>query len=433
MNRGLRDRLAALEQSTGRGSVPTHSAPPLERISPQTDWGLEELGFCFVPRHSDWAGDGFWRRTLRYDILTRHGSGRFADILQTAIAPLLRAARIDSEMTPSGPDAWIAGLRFYDTETSGLGSGAGTFPFLHAVGYIDGDEFVLEQYFLAQHGQEDALLTDLWARHFAPSGATIVSFNGKSFDWPLLKNRLVLHRIAAESGLSHVDLLPISRRLWKAKLARLSLSNIEEHVLGLIRTDDLPGSEAPARYFAYADSQDVALLRPVFDHNAMDVSSLVILTAHVADLLSHTKPVDSAREYLALARWHDEWGESDLARVCYRAANAMPDSDWQTLWSEALHYKRRHDWDAAAGIWEAMAERFPWTVPPLIELAKYAEHQQKTLTQARRWTCEAIQRAAQARRLLGHSQLHQSADAAQDPELVSLRHRLARIERKLQV
>lgn len=436
----LRDRLTRLEQSTGRslnrqdgqeqGGHHQVARARSSDISEVDDEGLVRLGFEFVPwvdsRDADYSSaiaKGYWRRTLRYDLLTYHGNRRFGDVLECDFTPLLKAARISFDEGHAEASMDARNLRFYDTETSGLGTGAGTFPFLHAVAAIDEDDIVLEQYFLKNHAEEGLLLRVLWNRHFAHPNTIVVSFNGKSYDWPLLKSRLVMHRVTTETDRQHIDLLPLSRRLWKTRLGKVKLSYVEEHILQLERIDDLPGSEAPARYFAYVDSGDASPLAPVFQHNAADVCSLIVLTATLGDILGRKSDVQTAAEYVALGKWHDEWGETDIAYACYRHANQRPDSDWNTLWVESMH-ERRHGKDAeAVRVWLEMVERYRWTRLPLVELAKHAEHKVKDLDAAIQFTEEAIRRTVEARRV------SPSRDALRD-EFRALKHRLDRIRAK---
>ncbi len=450
MKLSLREKLASLEQSTGR----VRDLPIVKEQAPVTsgqdscefegvlESSLRALGFRREDRMSGGAFESYWRRTLRYDVLTRHGNFRFVDLIDADLDPLFRAGkRRGYELGDTSH--LISRLRFYDTETSGLGTGAGTFPFLHAVAYFSEDELILDQYFLSNHTGEGWLLENLFTNHFAGNGVVVVSFNGKSFDWPLVTSRLVMHRLNVNAASPfQLDLLHPSRRLWKSKLGRVSLGELERGVLGLVRLDDVPGSEAPRRYFEFVETGDAQDLGPVMDHNAMDVCSVVSLTTLLARVLSRNYDVDSAREYLALAKWHDEWGLTDVATTCYRAANECPDSDYRSLWDEGLHHKRLLRYEEASRVWEKMADRFPLSVPPVVELAKLAEHQTKRLDEARRWVEEALSRAYQARRRNRFVSAGTGFDARfdaqparfvedSDPEIEALRYRMARIQRKL--
>ncbi|CAM3976868.1 ribonuclease H-like domain-containing protein [Alicyclobacillus pomorum] len=429
MARSLKERLAALQKSVGRPDVegtPTPPQPPVREdafaaeVPPAEEHPLVPLGF----QPCGGAGAGCWVRVLRYDLLTVHGNVRFGDILSAKLDVLCRAVR--------QPCAEAENLRFYDTETTGLGTGAGTIPFLHAVARIEGDELVLYQYFLEDYGGEAALLEELSSKHFT-EGVQIVSFNGKSFDWPLLKNRMTMYRMR-QPELGQIDLLYPSRRLWKARLERVTLGAVEEAVLGLVRTDDLPGKEAPGRYFEYAVRRDAELLAPVFEHNATDVCSLVGLTVTLAAILAGDLPVERSSEHVAIGRYYDEWQEYDLAAKCFVAALQCPDADWKSHWLYSLHLKRRQLWAEATRVWEHMAHAYSWSVQPAVELAKYYEHRQRDYALAEHWTAVALERAVVQSRIVYRGGVSVSPDlgseASVHPVVASLRHRLQRVQRK---
>lgn len=435
MQRSLRERLAALEQSVHRDPTVADSGAA---DAGDAEVGLAALGFT----RKMGAMGGYFVRTLSYDLLTRHGARRFRDLAGCDLSVLSRTAKLTS--TPQ-----VAQLRFYDTETSGLGTGAGTFPFLHAIGRIVGDEFQLQQYFLADYADEPALLAAICDDHFHDADTVLVSFNGRTFDWPLFANRLVMYRQVERLGwpfaeTRHIDLLHPSRRLWKSVFGSVSLGSLETNLLGLTRTADLPGKEAPARYFAYAQQPDGQLLAPVFDHNAMDVCSLVTLTVEVADVLAGRRPPGYAAEHLALGKWYDEWQVHELAAACYEAAADAPDADWRAHWLHSLSLKKRDRLVDACALWTRMVSRYPDSVSPVVELAKAAEHRAHDLAAAERWTLLAIEcrlrqlgvRVADAA-VTANGKLTVTQGATRIPPslssdtvLAALRHRLSRIRRK---
>ncbi len=423
MARSLLERLQALEQSVGRRSLPDEPAPsapppsPLDDERSELEEPLSKLGFQRIEQN----GSQCWVRVLRYDLLTVHGPARFGDLLHAELHALFKAAR------EQVADAHR--LRFYDTETTGLGTGAGTIPFLHAVGQFEGDEFAVYQYFLSDYGEEAALLEKMVSSHF-PDNAVVVTFNGKSFDWPLLKNRLRLYRQPVPE-LPHVDLLYPSRRLWKRNLERVSLGSVEQHILGLERVDDLPGKEAPNRYFAYVENRDADLIAPVLDHNATDVCSLVVLANVLAETLNGERSQAWAGERLAVGRYYDEWQEYDLAEQCYVMALECPDAHWREHWLYSLYLKRRERWEEALQVWEEMAERFAWSVQPAVELAKYYEHRARDLAAARRWVEYALDRAREQEYLRRRIAVGRGREGAESNLVVeALQHRLSRILRK---
>jgi uncharacterized protein YprB with RNaseH-like and TPR domain len=377
---------------------------------------LTALGFCVEKT----PHGPVWVRTLRYDALTRHGARRLGALRDVTAAPLERLLR-----HPFNPEA----VRFYDTETTGLGTGAGTFAFLHAVGWLEEDEFVIEQSLVADYTAEAPLLRRLWERHFEPAEA-VVSFNGKAFDWSLLRSRMALHRIDVEVDKPHLDLLHPVRRLWKARLERVSLQSVEAAALGLRRQGDLPGKEAPDRYFRFLQQPSPDLLEPVLAHNASDVCTLAVLAAELADCLANGR-AETAAEYAALGRLYDEWQAHDLADRCFEQAVSCPDAGWRVQWLGSLYWKRNGEWEKAESVWQDMALRYPWSVAPLVELAKLAEHRRRDLAAAQRWAEEALRRAlVQARERQRTAAAGTAFAVTDEDEIRALRHRLERICRK---
>ena len=180
---------------------------------------------------------------------------------------------------------------FFDLETTGLSGGAGTLAFLVGCGWFDADgAFVTRQYVLARAGDERPMLQAL-AGQFATAGA-LVSFNGKSFDAPLLESRFLFHRLEwLGARLPHLDILHPARRFWRAEsvggeASSCSLSALERQVLGAGRHDDVPGYEVPARYFEFVRSGDARLLSGVLAHNRLDLLSLAGLTAQLLGLVA---------------------------------------------------------------------------------------------------------------------------------------------------
>jgi len=413
MKRSLQNRLAALESSVKRSQDEVAVAVAVDSTHHhKTDFKLEHLGFNPI----EIEDTVIWVRKVSFDIMTSHGNAKFLDWLDTHLEGLLRASRCVVTDTLY-PQQFV----FYDTESSGLGTGAGTFPFLHAVGqFEDNDDFVVYQYFLHDFSVESVLLQYILDHHFTVETTVgIVTFNGKSFDWPLLQTRLTMHRLKPPEYLHHIDLLHPSRRLWRQTLLRVGLANLEQSVLNLHRVDDLPGKEAPARYFAYVAGEDEMGLLPVLEHNAMDVCSLVTLGTTIADILAQRVQVKGAGANAALGKWYDEWRDSEVAARCYQNAATFADITWQNLLAYSLNCKRRGDFFTATEIWTDMLRRFPWTVTPAVELAKYAEHRLEDYESAKRYTVTAIRRV-------------QTAATADMTILQALQHRLNRIERKRQ-
>ena len=208
-----------------------------------------------------------------------------------------------------------------DTETTGLGSAAGTVVFLVGLGTWTNDSFVVEQLLLPDHPDEPALLAAL--TDAVPGGAWLVTYNGRSFDWPLLSTRYRLHGDPPPALDGHLDLLPVARQLWKHRLDDARLATVEAGVVGVRRHDDLPGALIPARYLDYLRSGRPEPLSDVLRHNAQDVVSLGLLLAHLAHRLAdpELRRAEHPGDLAALGRAYARRRRFDEAVACCDAAH----------------------------------------------------------------------------------------------------------------
>ena len=145
---------------------------------------------------------------------------------------------------------------FLDTETTGLSGGAGTVAFLVGAGYVRRGRMTVEQFFMRDYSDEPDLLYRL--RALMEQHNCVVTFNGRTFDMPLLQARFVMNRMRDYPELFHLDLLSPTRRAWKMRIESCRLSNVEQRILGLTRENDLPGAQVPERYFQYLKTGDLS-------------------------------------------------------------------------------------------------------------------------------------------------------------------------------
>ena len=170
----------------------------------------------------------------------------------------------------SSPD--VRRMVFWDTETTGLG-GPGAYVFLVGLGYLEDDAFVVRQHFIRSPDEEPAMLQAV--ADSLPQWPTMTTFNGVSFDLPLLRSRMKAHDIAMDlQGILHCDLIYGARRLWQRRLRNCRLQTLEEHILEFKRQGDVPSAEVPGMYFDYLETGDLASLEGVFHHNVLDIISL---------------------------------------------------------------------------------------------------------------------------------------------------------------
>lgn len=338
---------------------------------------------------------------------------------------------------------------FIDTETTGLGTGAGVYAFLIGVGtfemwssdatahpsLIAPTHFVVRQFFMRHPGEEASVLAAV--AETVRERRLVVTFNGRSFDLPLLRaryrqNRLLLpsaaRRVALfEEGSPHLDLLPPARRLWRRRLQSCRLINLERHILETLRSEeDVPGAEIPRMYLDFLRTQQAGELRRIFYHNQEDIVSMAALS----HALVHTY-TDSFRELegiyaedlLSLAACYLRQGQAPLAERAYRSAADMAESDHLRAeifaqWAQLL--KRQERWAEAADLWQLWLTSVPGSnALPFIELAKYHEWRTGDLAEAEMW-------AAWGLHIVEAAPAHQRAPG----QLTDLRRRLERIRRK---
>jgi uncharacterized protein YprB with RNaseH-like and TPR domain len=181
----------------------------------------------------------------------------------------------------------LAPAAYFDTETTGLSTGAGTVIFLAGVARVEAGRIRVRQFLLPDFPYEPALLRTL-VDDLAGFGR-MVTYNGRAFDLPMLSARLTVHglfRQQATIPAVHDDLLPDARRLFRRPLGGARLADVESGVLGVARASDCPGSEVPARYFGYLRGGSPDILAEVLDHNFQDVVSLALLEAELSRLRS---------------------------------------------------------------------------------------------------------------------------------------------------
>jgi uncharacterized protein YprB with RNaseH-like and TPR domain len=357
-----------------------------------------------------------------------------------------------------GGSSWPASLEsaprlmFLDLETTGLTGGAGNHAFLIGCGFFDADDgFVTRQLFLTSFGGERALLTLL--SDWLSTVDAIVTYNGRTFDVPVIETRWLFHRMPPSIGdKAHFDMLHPARCLWRdrdaeppeagyrlqeagaaaGEMASCSLGALERWLLGFTRLDDVGGFEIPALYFQYLRTGNAGPLEAVLEHNRLDLLSLAGVTARVADLVSGgASAASGARECVALGRLYDRAGEFDRASACYERASGLegfsdgsglsPEEDIEVraeaLRRLALRYRRDRRYVEAAATWRRILElehRMPLLDWQAMEaLAIHHEHRVKDLDGAREFALRALGKEIDADRRR------------------AVHHRLARLSRKL--
>jgi uncharacterized protein YprB with RNaseH-like and TPR domain len=312
-----------------------------------------------------------WTRTVV--LSAAHRTGR-APLLaaRSSSAHVLALLALDPALAACDP----ARALYLDTETTGLHGGTGTVAFLVGLAFWDdrstpGEKtggITVEQILVRDLGEEAPMLAHVAAR--IAKASMLVTFNGKSFDLPLLRTRFVMARLEAPREPPHLDLLHVARRLHKPRGVECKLTTIERDVLGFERVDDVPGSEVSACYLHFLRSGDVRGLLGVVEHNAWDVAAMAALVGLYGEPLEGTQL--DARDLVGVARTMKRAGAGDEAWSAIELAVANGAGD-ESLRARAEIAKARGDRARALADFEALANGVD-DARVRLELAKLYEH-----------------------------------------------------------
>lgn len=319
------------------------------------------------------------RRSLEY-LGPEYCHGRVAVARALNVDPLSVAGlALDPRLT----EVDLSRALFLDTETTGLGGGTGVVPFLIGLAWFEEGALVVEQLLLEELNEEPALLAHLNAR--IESASCVVTYNGKSYDLPLLDARTVMNRTAPLPDRPHLDLLHCSRRVYKPRLKKVRLVDMEAEVLGFRRLHDVDGAEIPGLYWSYLREGRPELLGPIIEHNAHDVAALAAILAVLAERYADLHREDDPRDQLARAKVGFRSG--DLAKAELFALAAAEGGGARPVTAEAFEFLakvrlRAGDVEGAQRALEAglvAIEEDPRFAAPLhFELAKLLEHRLKS-------------------------------------------------------
>src|SRR5205085_5378433 len=316
-------------------------------------------------------------------------------------SPDLRALQLLVPEAPdeiADPDQWL----FLDTETTGLAGGSGTHAFLVGIAWWEGGGLEIEQFFMREYSEERALLFAL--RERIAEHPVLVTFNGKSFDWPLLETRYRMTRkIAVPTPRAHLDFLHPARNLWRLRLGSVRLSELERHVLGWDRGADLLSGMIPQIYFDYVRGGPPERLVPVLNHNQMDLRGLAALSSRILSLLSDAEKLgQDGLEVFGVSRICEKRGEHTRARSLYEKsiASILPtEIDRAARRSLARLAKRQGDFDVACELWKDVLGNSRHGYEAYEQLAIYYERNARDPEQARQVVWQALDELRRAIRV----------------------------------
>jgi tetratricopeptide (TPR) repeat protein len=286
-------------------------------------------------------------------------------------------------------------------------------------------------------GEEHAILHEVAAR--LAERPVLVTFNGKSFDWPLLENRFIMTRsIPVPRLAAHLDLLHPARALWRLRLGSVRLVELERHVLdaralGWHREEDVLAALIPQHYFDYLRGGPAEPLAAVVRHNQMDLRGLAALVGKIDALLSSGDGGEvQSLDLFGLSRYLQRRGESQRAHfACTQAIDlGLPkEYDGQARRELALLAKRRGEHEQAAKLWHELTSDQASGIYACVQLAIYYERRAKRLETALEFARLAL---AKARRL--KTDLRDSATSTRNLRLEQqILSRVARLEHRMRL
>ncbi|MFD0670260.1 ribonuclease H-like domain-containing protein [Cohnella sp. GCM10027633] len=417
-------------QGDRRGSGGNRSGVAAERVDgndARVHPGFRSIGVEEISND----GGSFLLRRIAYPLPYMHGRYGLEELPDCAASLTPVAARQNQAREAAPVEA--SRMLFLDTETTGLGVGAGNVPFMVGFGYYAEGAFVVEQTLIRHPGEERAMLEYLLT-HLKDKDH-LVTYNGRTFDWPVLVNRYIMNgwrTNGAEPG--HLDFLHPSRALWRKTLVSCRLAVVEEERLGFLRGEDVPGTMAPALYVQYLNDGNPAHLHGVYTHNEKDVLTLAALAVHFARLLEDRPDEDerddeSGEELYCTASWLEKHGQLAHAERLYDRLAERADAG-TAAWCLPLaaRYKKLGSNERAVALWEAIAASAEQAQLPrpdaFVELAMHYEHRTKD-------PLTALSYARRALELLGRRARMLRSTASRSDEREKLQRRVDRLQAKI--
>ena len=336
------------------------------------------------------SGEPFSREDHDFPLASRYGGASLLRLLEVSEEA---AARL--QIRPEEPGVDLSRALFLDTETSGLAGGTGTFAFLIGVGFVEEDRFRVTQFLLRNPLGEAAMLGELAV--LATGRRDLVTYNGGSFDLPLLETRFALNGVASPfRNARHLDLLHPARRLFKPRHDNARLSTLERELLEVERDDDIPGDRIPQVFFDFLRYGHHPAMESVLAHNRYDIVTLAALALRALERMDEDWHSDDPADLHGVGHHFWRRGESEVAiPLLERALSAGLSGHNRDRCLLDLGERRKQlgDWSGAIELWgrvERVDSRERLDV--LVWLAKHEEHQRKDPARALTHVEDALER-----------------------------------------
>ena len=372
----IKEKLRFLDRASASNSPKIHlqdKSSTTKPFFPESEILENEFGSCVL-------------RKKIYPLTFAHGGitlEKFQEVPQKIFSLLGKDSHLSTLDTKK--------IIFLDSETTGLAGWTGTFIFLLGLGFFEPDAFVIKQFILLDVSQERAFLHEI--KKCLDDKACFITYNGKSYDIPLLKTRFLIHRIATTlEHFDHIDLLHHCRRLWKKSLGICSLTNVETHLLGFQRQQDIPGSEIPSIYFNVIRTRNFDELLPIVKHNVQDILSMVSIIVASHNIIMHgSNPLTADRTWLV--RLHASLKNYEAALTVPENATETPlqVAQFPLLLEKARIYKKLQRYEKAIELWTHLQSQSQLNEECYTEPAKIYEHKYNDLEKALR-TIEKLEK-----------------------------------------
>jgi uncharacterized protein YprB with RNaseH-like and TPR domain len=334
------------------------------------DYGGEKINF---------EGFEIWRFESRLSNFNQYNEALRAG--NSNLQSLLSFSKIDSNYK-------LHDLIFFDVETTSLSTGTGNYPFVCGIGFCDDDDFIVEQLFMEEYSDERAILE--YMIEIFQNAKAVVTFNGNSFDLPLIKNRYMINRVYDfPVEIPSFDLITPSRRIFRSLFENCQLQTLEKNVLGFERVDDIPGWQVPDIYFNYQKSGNAHDIPGVIEHNMYDIFSMYVLIQILAEIFQNLNSGNyekiEKKSLLSLAK-HLYKQSPDLFLDVARYLGDCIFEDKGVFERFSIILKRNSEWERAINYWKNDESIFSF-----VELAKYYEHKEGSFDKALEYCFKALE------------------------------------------
>ncbi|MFY4776029.1 ribonuclease H-like domain-containing protein [Metabacillus sp. RGM 3146] len=409
----LKNKLNRLKSHIVKEETQTDPPKKVEQPAGSDKW--EEFGMSIFRYDDEYC----FVREVHYPLDTIHGTARFGDF--PSVVKKWNESPLDHPLSSKGH--LPKNLFFFDTETTGLGGGAGNTIFLLGHARVMEDKVTVKQHLLPKPGNEVALYQSFLSE---VNIKTLVTYNGKAFDWPQVKTRHTLIRdlVPELPQFGHFDLLHAAKRIWKSHLPSLKLSLVEEEILNIKRTDDIPGYLAPMIYFHFVEKQDPELIFGVMKHNELDVLTLITLYQELSLKLLNAAAEEDEKIQFELAKWFQAAGEDETAFQTFQAVSEKSSfKQFDAKLAMAQKWKKEKEISKAVELWKEIVKKGNGKagLEAAVEMAKFEEHTKRNISNALEYTASAILMVKESVIL---------TEEKKEKWLIELRKRRTRLERK---